>query len=197
MESFDIDSAMLAAHSKFDAKTFVVTSEFAAEDDYLDEMEAEFGVTEEDLVGGTDGKVEIDIPENAQQELIDTLRDHDGEDIDDDKTGASRRPGFEGSVGNKSLRSQEYVMQWLISICISKTAQHDLSSIPRLVFFIWIRALSPLRQILASPHPGFDSRPKSRARRAQKPHPACAKHTGSIPTPRYILCHSAHKVRTK
>ena len=57
MESFDIDSAMLAAHSKFDAKTFVVTSEFAAEDDYLDEMEAEFGVTEEDLVGGNDGKV--------------------------------------------------------------------------------------------------------------------------------------------
>ena len=34
------------------------------------------------------------------------MRDHDGEDIDDDKTGASRRPGFEGSVGNKSLRSQ-------------------------------------------------------------------------------------------
>ena len=98
MESFDIDSAMLAAHSKFDATTFVVTSEFAAEDDYLDEMEAEFGVTDEDLVGGNDGKVEIDIPANAQQELIDTLRDHDGEDIDDDKTGASRRPGFEGSV---------------------------------------------------------------------------------------------------
>ena len=57
-------------------------------------------------MGGKDGKVEIDIPDNAQQELIDTLRDHDGEDIDDDKTGASRRPGFEGSVGNKSLRSQ-------------------------------------------------------------------------------------------
>ena len=106
MESFDIDAAMLATHSKFDAKTFVVTSEFAAEDDYLDEMEAEFGVTEEDLVGGNDGKVEIDIPENAQQELIDTLRDHNGEDIDDDKTGVSRRPGFEGSVENKSLRSQ-------------------------------------------------------------------------------------------
>ena len=71
MESFDTNCAILAAHLKFDPKTFVVSSEFVAVDDFLDNVDAEYPTNDEDFINGQ--QVEMEIEPNAEKELVQTL----------------------------------------------------------------------------------------------------------------------------
>ena len=105
MESFDIEHAGLAGYSTFDRSTRRVQAEFPEEDDFLEEVEAEWGLeafSEEQATGG----VQVDLA-NSREELAKTLREKDDVSAAD-ADGPSRATGHvDGqSAGNLSDRSE-------------------------------------------------------------------------------------------
>jgi hypothetical protein len=104
MESFDIDASHLAALSTFNTVTLTVSADFADKDDYLDEVEAEYGLG---FVNDADGdKVQIDLA-GSRAQLLSTLRK--GDNLNGaDTSGPSKRTGADGaSNGDMTDRSKD------------------------------------------------------------------------------------------
>ena len=83
MESFDIDAALLAQFSTFDPLTLTVESEFGDNDNYIEENEAEFGLTGFMGEEKEAGDIQIDLTA-AREGIQASLKDRD------DLTNASR-----------------------------------------------------------------------------------------------------------
>lgn len=101
MESFDIDAAQLAQFSTFDVPTLTVEAEFGDTDNYLEENEAEFGLT--GCMGEVEemGDIQIDLAA-AREGIQASLKDRD--DLTNaSREGPSRRTDFEESCGASTL----------------------------------------------------------------------------------------------
>jgi hypothetical protein len=105
MESFDLDAAMLAGHSKFNAEDWTVETAFGRDDDFLDKEEAL--LSSEDEEDSVNSDVVMEFEGDAREELVSTLRDRDDDlkSINSRGSAASRRTNFSSSTGNSSVRS--------------------------------------------------------------------------------------------
>jgi hypothetical protein len=113
MDSFDYEASLIADQSTFDKSTWTVTTQFANSDDFLDRVEAELGLDNDDdqsLDGSLDGtphpKTSFKISANAKASLASTL---DNPDMDlaanSHASAKSRRTNFSLSTGNSTNRS--------------------------------------------------------------------------------------------
>ena len=105
MESFDIEHAGLAKYSTFDERTLRVKAEFPEEDDFLEDVEAEWGLdayADEPDSGG----VQVDLA-NSREELANTLRERDDISMADGDAPSRATGHVDGqSAGNLSDRSE-------------------------------------------------------------------------------------------
>ena len=75
MESFNLDSAMLAVHSKFNAEDWTVETAFGRDDNFLEREEAL--LSSEDDEGSVISNMEMEFEGDARDELVSTLKDRD------------------------------------------------------------------------------------------------------------------------
>ncbi len=72
MESFGIDADCLALLSTFDPETLTASADFTNEDNFLEEVEAEYGLGFDD--NADTGKFQIDLA-NSRAQLVSTLQE--------------------------------------------------------------------------------------------------------------------------
>ncbi len=105
MESFDIKHEGLAKWSTFDKETLRVKAEFPEEDNFLEEVKAEWGLeayAEEQATG----EVQVDLA-NSREALASTFQEQDDISMAEN-SGPSRATGHDGqSAGALSDRSKE------------------------------------------------------------------------------------------
>lgn len=108
-ESYDLEDAMLSHYIEYDPATRTISGDFLNDDGYLDEVEAEMGISlsnarGDDIDDGTPFPSRLTL-EGAQEALRATL--HDRDDLSaGDRSAASRRTNFSQSTGNSSNRSE-------------------------------------------------------------------------------------------
>jgi hypothetical protein len=113
MDIFDYKASLVADQSTFGESMWTVTMQFANLDDFLDQVEAELGLDDDDdqsLDGSLDGtphlKTSFKISANAKASLASAL---DNPDMDlaanSHASAKSRRTNFSSSMGNSTNRS--------------------------------------------------------------------------------------------
>ncbi len=93
MESFDVNAAKLASLLTFSPETLRVSAKFADEDNFLEEVEAEFGLKQYVYTEMMDAQVSLS---KARAVLASTLREADNLSKAG-HSGTSRRTGAEGA----------------------------------------------------------------------------------------------------
>ena len=106
MESFDLDSALLAHFAVFDTATLTVQTEYGDTDEHLENIEADLGIHQGWAADSEiDSDTRIDVV-GHREALSMTLRDR-VEDIEDAaRSGPSRRLDFSQSTGNSTNHSE-------------------------------------------------------------------------------------------
>jgi hypothetical protein len=113
MDSFDYKASLVADQSTFDKSTWTVTTQFANSDDFLNQVEAELGLDDDDdqsLDGSLDGtphpKTSFEISANSKASLASAL---DNPDMDlaanSHASAKSWCMNFSSSTGNSTNRS--------------------------------------------------------------------------------------------
>jgi hypothetical protein len=113
MDSFDYEASLVADQSTFDEGTWTVTSQFANSDDFLDRVEAELGLDDDDdpsLDGSLEGtpcsKTSFEISADAKASLASALDDPDMDLAANSHASAkSWFTNFSSSTGNCTNRS--------------------------------------------------------------------------------------------
>ncbi len=121
MDSFEMDAAYIADQSTFNRETGTVTTEFANADNFLDRMEHELGLKDEDnmsvdrSVGGTPkSQSTFEISADAKASLASALNDPNMDLAANSHASAkSRRTNFLSSTGNStncSVNTKKFAM---------------------------------------------------------------------------------------
>jgi hypothetical protein len=113
MDSFDYDASLVADQSTFDVSTWTVTTQFANSDDFLERVEAELELNDDDiqsLDGSLNGtpqpKTSFEISADVKASLASALDDPDMDLAANSHASAkSRRTNFSLLTGNSTNRS--------------------------------------------------------------------------------------------
>jgi hypothetical protein len=121
MDSFDYKASLVADQSTFDESMWTVTTQFANSDNFLDRVEAELGLDNDDdqsldrsLDGTPHPKTSFEISANAKASLASALDDPDMDLAANSHASAkSRRTNFSLSTGNftnRSINTRQFVI---------------------------------------------------------------------------------------